>query len=89
MVFNKLRFSLLTQITLLIAFVIVVSTFLVSILFTTMIDELVESYMGDQAMTVAKLAAQNEEIVTAFEEDNPSIQMQPVAETIRETSEAS
>lgn len=89
MVFKNIRINLMTQITLLLAFVVILSTVLVSILFTTMIDELVESYMGDQAMTVAKLAAQHEEIRTAFEEDNPSIQVQPIAETIRETSEAS
>lgn len=89
MAVKKIRFSLLTQITLLLAVVIVISTFLVSILFTTMIDELIESYMGDQAMTVAKLAAQNEGIITAFEDNDPSRQMQPIAETIREASEAS
>lgn len=87
--FKKIRFGLLTQITLLLAFVIVISTFLVSLLFTTMIDELIESYMGDQAMAVAKLAAQNEGIIAAFEEEDPSVQMQPIAETIREASEAS
>lgn len=87
--FKKIRFSLLTQITLLLAIVIVVSTFLVSVLFTTMIDELIESYMGDQAMTVAKLAAKNEGIITAFDKGSPSVQMQPIAETIREASEAS
>lgn len=87
--FKNIRFSLLTQLTLLLAFVVILSTFLVSILFSSMVEKMVEEYMGKQAMTVAKLTAQNEVILNSFEEDNPSLKMQPIAETIRKTTGAS
>ncbi|WP_050183133.1 ATP-binding protein [Domibacillus robiginosus] len=89
MLFKPIRLSLLTQIALLLALVVIISTFLVSLLFSSMIDEMIESYMGKQAMTVAKLAAQNEGIIHAFNEQNPTDTMQPIAETIRKTTGAS
>lgn len=89
MFFKPVRFSLLTQIALLLTIVVIISTFLVSLLFSSMIDEMVESYMGKQAMTVAKLTAQNEKIIDAFQEKNPTGTMQPIAETLRKTTGAS
>ena len=52
----KIRVNLLTQMTLLIIFVVFISTLLVSILFSTLLEDIVENHMGKQAMTVAKLA---------------------------------
>ncbi|MBV6734920.1 ATP-binding protein [Priestia megaterium] len=82
------RPSLLAQITLLITVVILVSTVLVCILFSAMIDEIVEKYVGKQAMTVAKLASEDKMIVKAFKNKNPSEQIQPAAEKIRKTTGA-
>ncbi len=82
------RPSLLAQITLLITVVILVSTVLVCILFSAMVDEIVEKYVGNQAMTVAKLASEDKIIVKAFKKKNPSEHIQPVAEKIRKTTGA-
>lgn len=81
------RPSLLAQITLLITVVILVSTVLVCILFSAMIDEIVEKYVGKQAMTVAKLASEDKTIVKAFRNKNPSEHIQPIAEKIRKPLE--
>ena len=85
---KKLRMTLLTQMTLLIIVVVLISTLLVSILFSTMLDDIVESYMGKQAMTVAKLTAKNPMIIEAFDDADPSRSIQPISETIRQTSGA-
>lgn len=82
------RLSLLAQITLLITVVILVSTVLVCILFSAMVDEIVEKYVGNQAMTVAKLASEDKIIVKAFKKKNPPEHIQPVAEKIRKTTGA-
>lgn len=85
---KKSRVTLLTQMTLLIIVVVLISTLLVSILFSTMLDDIVENYMGKQAMTVAKLTAQNPTIIQAFEDADPSHSIQPISETIRHTTGA-
>ncbi len=85
---KKSRMTLLTQITLLITVVVLISTLLVSTLFYIMIDDIVENYMGKQAMTVAKLTAQNPLIIQAFNDDQPSQIIQPISEAIRETTGA-
>ncbi|MER2090971.1 MAG: sensor histidine kinase [Sporosarcina sp.] len=85
---KKSRMTLLTQITSLITIVVLISTLLVSILFYIMIDDIVENYMGKQAMTVAKLTAQHPAIIQAFNEEKPSQIIQPIAETIRRTTGA-
>ena len=81
----KIRVNLLTQMALLIIFVVLTSTLLVSILFSTMLEDIVENNMGKQAMTVAKLAAQNPTIIEAFDDDHPSNSIQPASELIRQT----
>lgn len=85
---KKSRVTLLTQMTLLIIVVVLTSTLLVSLLFSTMLDDIVENYMGKQAMTVAKLTAQNPTIIKAFEDADPSHIIQPISETIRQTTGA-
>lgn len=74
--------------TLLIIVVVLISTLLVSLLFSTMLDDIVENYMGKQAMTVAKLTAQNPLIIEAFDNVDPSHSIQPISETIRKTTGA-
>lgn len=85
---KKSRVTLLTQMTLLIIVVVLTSTMLVSLLFSTMLDDIVENYMGKQAMTVAKLTAQNPTIIQGFEDADPSHIIQPISETIRQTTGA-
>ena len=82
------KMSLLTQMTLLIIVVILISTLLVSVLFSFMLDSLVKQYIGEQAMIVAELAAQNEEIIEAFDDENPSLVIQKISEQIRKTTNA-
>ena len=84
----KIRLNLLTQMTLLIIFVVFISTLLVSLLFSTLLEDIVENHMGKQAMTVAKLAAQNPTIIQGFNEDQPSEVIQPASEMIRQTTGA-
>ncbi|WP_126428598.1 ATP-binding protein [Brevibacillus marinus] len=86
---KKPRISLLGQMILLIAFVLFVSIFLVSAHFATMVREMTEKYLGQQAMTVAKLAAENKAIIEGFAHDDPPEMIQPVAEHIRQISGAS
>lgn len=85
---KKSRVTLLTQMTLLITVVVLISTLLVSILFSTMLDDIVENNMGKQAMTVARLTAQNSTIIEAFEDEDPSKRIQLISETIRKTTGA-
>lgn len=85
---KKIRINLLTQLTLLITFVVFISTFLVSTLFSGMIDEIIEHYIGQEAMTVAELTANNNTIIQAFDERYPSEKIQAVAEHIRKTTGA-
>ncbi|WP_378931725.1 ATP-binding protein [Metabacillus herbersteinensis] len=80
--------KLLSQIVLLITIMIFSSVFFVSVLFTGMVDDLTEKSLGNQAMTVAKLIAENEEIIHAFEDQNPSKTIQPIAEMTRELAGA-
>lgn len=84
----KIRVNLLTQMTLLIIFVVFISTLLVSILFSTLLEDIVENHMGKQAMTVAKLAAQNPTIIQGFNDEQPSKVIQPASEMIRHTTGA-
>ncbi|WP_258022718.1 hypothetical protein [Brevibacillus formosus] len=48
-----------------------------------------DRYIGQQAMTVAKLSVMDERIIAAFETDHPSEVIQPIAETIRMETGAS
>lgn len=82
------KVNLLTQMTLLIIFVVFISTLLVSILFSSLLEDIVENYVGKQAMTVAQLAAQNPKIIQGFTEDHPSDVIQPESERIRHTTGA-
>ncbi|MFS0918174.1 ATP-binding protein [Brevibacillus sp. 179-C 1.1 NHS] len=80
---KKARISLLTQMVLLISIVVLISMGIGTALFSFILDDILDRYIGQQAMTVAKLSAMNERIIAAFETDNPSEKIQPIAETIR------
>lgn len=71
-----------------ISIIILITMVAVSILFSSMIDDMIKTSLGNQAMAVAKLAAQNERIINAFTDPNPSITIQPIAEEIRKATGA-
>lgn len=80
---KKARVSLLTQMVLLISIVVLISMGIGTALFSFLLDDILDRYIGQQAMTVAKLSAMDERIIAAFETDNPTDIIQPIAETIR------
>lgn len=87
--FKKIRMKLLTQIVLLITIVVMISMILVNALFTFMLENVLQKNMGQQAMMVAQLTAKNEDIIGAFDDQDPSEVIQPIAEMIRMSTGAS
>ncbi|MGZ6539695.1 MAG: ATP-binding protein [Bacteroidia bacterium] len=81
--------KLFTQMVLLISIVICATSILAAIFFTKIMDDLSTQYLGHEAMSVAKLAAHEEKIIHAFESDNPSKEIQPIAEKMRKLTGAS
>lgn len=79
---------LLTQLVLFISAMILITVISVSILFSSMIDDMIKTSLGNQALTVAKMTSQKEEIIEAFKEPNPSLVIQPIAEEIRKATGA-
>jgi hypothetical protein len=59
-----------------------------NIFFTRIMDDLSAQYLGHEAMSVAKLAAQDDRIIRAFKSDNPSKEIQPIAEKMRKLTGA-
>ncbi|WP_396134907.1 ATP-binding protein [Brevibacillus nitrificans] len=86
---KKTRVSLLTQMVLLISIVVLISMGIGTALFSFILDDILDRYIGQQAMTVAKMAAMDDDIIAAFEKEDPSRWIQPLAETIRTTTGAS
>lgn len=84
--FKKTR--LLTQMVVFISIIILITIVSVSALFSNMIDDIVKTSLGNQAMIVAKMAAQKEQIINAFNDPSPSLVIQPIAEEIRESTGA-
>lgn len=83
-----IRPSLLSQMIGLISIVIFITLLFESIIFSTMIEDIKKTELSNQAMAVAKLAAQNERIIQAFKEAEPSQSIQPIAEEIRKITNA-
>lgn len=79
----RFRVRLLTQMVILISAVVFASMALAGTLFSAMLDDILKKYIGQQAMTVAKLAAMNERIIRAFDLPNPPSVIQPIAERMR------
>lgn len=75
--------TLLIQLIGFISIIVLLTVLSVSIVFSSMIDNITEKSLGNQAMTVAKMVAQKEEIIAAFDDSDPSITIQPIAEEIR------
>lgn len=55
----------------------------VSVIFSSMIDDMTKKSLGNQAMTVAKMTAQKEKIIEALDDPDPSLTIQPISEEIR------
>ncbi|WP_326998748.1 sensor histidine kinase [Cohnella kolymensis] len=79
----------MAQIILLITVMLFISILLVSAHFTGMIQDIMKESAGQQAMTVAKLAAEDPTIIEGFLKENPSETIQPAAENIRKITGAS
>ncbi|MFD1954531.1 ATP-binding protein [Paenibacillus thailandensis] len=86
---RKLRISLFTQIALLISVAVFASLCLFWSVFSLTVDQLLARYIGQQALTVAKMTAQDPRIAAAFEAPDPSAVIQPIAEAIRKETGAS
>jgi two-component system, CitB family, sensor kinase len=79
----NIKMKLFTQMVLHISIVICATSILAAIFFTKIMDDLSTQYLGHEAMSVAKLAAQDNRIIHAFESDNPAKEIQPIAEKMR------
>jgi two-component system, CitB family, sensor kinase len=88
-VIKKSRMSLLTHIVLLISIVVFTSMALSGALFALLLDQIVTRYVGQQALTVAKMTAMDPRIIKAFELPEPSTVIQPLAEQTRLSTGAS
>lgn len=85
----KIRLKLFTQMVLHISIVICATSILAALFFTKIMDDLATEYLGHEAMSVAKLAADDERIIRAFESTSPTKEIQPIAEKIRKMTGAS
>ncbi|WP_249366776.1 MULTISPECIES: ATP-binding protein [Neobacillus] len=79
---------LLTQMIVFISIIILIMIVSVSALFSSMIDDMIKTSLGNQAMAVAKMTAQKGQIINAFKDSNPSLTIQPIAEEIRKATGA-
>lgn len=71
-----------------ISVIIFITVISVSVIFSSMIDDVIKTALGNQAMTVAKMTAQKEKIIEAFEEPSPTLIIQPITEEIRKSTGA-
>ncbi|MCG7211554.1 ATP-binding protein [Paenibacillus mucilaginosus] len=85
----KPRLRLLTQIVLLISVVVFASMLLAGTFFSVLLERVVASYIGQNALNVARMTALNERIVEAFDDPDPAAVIQPIAERIRRETGAS
>ncbi|WP_107840821.1 ATP-binding protein [Metasolibacillus meyeri] len=81
---QSLTFKMILLISVLILFVCMIYIYLLQI----HIRETTEEQRGEEALSVAKMVASMEEIVAAFEEEQPSIHIQPLAEKLRSEIDA-
>ncbi|WP_332633946.1 sensor histidine kinase [Halalkalibacter flavus] len=86
---KRIKFNLLLKMILLMSFVLISCLIVTLFLFTSIFNEAMNKHFGERAMDVAILVAKNDQIIDAFEFENPSAVIQPIAETIRELTGAS
>lgn len=89
MIFSLKRMKLFNEMVLLIAALICACAILSYTVFTTILDDVLTQYIGQEAMAVAKLAANDARIVQALNSADPPKEIQPSAETIRKLTGAS
>lgn len=77
------RGSLFSKIIFLVSIIVLLCLTIGSILFAIMVQEIIDEKLGNKALIVAKIAAQDKRIIAAFESTNPSILIQPIAEELR------
>jgi two-component system, CitB family, sensor kinase len=82
------RPTLLIQLIGFTSIIVLITVLSVSVIFSSMIDNITKKSLGNQAMTVAKVVAQKEKIIEAFDDPNPSLTIQPIAEEIRKSTGA-
>jgi two-component system, CitB family, sensor kinase len=82
------RPTLLIQLIVFISIIVFITVFSVSVIFSSMIDTITKKSLGNQAMTVAKMTAQKEEIIESFDNPHPSLTIQSIAEEIRQSTGA-
>jgi two-component system, CitB family, sensor kinase len=80
--------TLLTQLIGFISIIVFITVLSVSVIFSSMIDNMTKKSLGNQAMTVAKMVAQKDKIIDAFDDPNPSLTIQPITEEIRKSTGA-
>jgi len=85
----NIKLKLFTQMILHISIVICATSILATLFFTKIMDDLSTEYLGQEAMSVAQLAAHDKRIIRAFESTNPSQEIQPIAEEMRKLTGAS
>lgn len=71
-----------------VSMIVVLTILILSIIFSIMLDEVIKTSLGNQAMTVAKMTAQKEEIIQAFKQADPALTIQPIAEEVRKSTGA-
>ncbi|WP_099355619.1 ATP-binding protein [Fredinandcohnia onubensis] len=83
MLFKLKRLGLFGQMVLLMLAVLLFCITLITIFFSSIIDQLIENTTGQQALTAAELVAENASIIAAFSTEDPAQSIQPIAEELR------
>ncbi|NRG45518.1 sensor histidine kinase [Bacillus sp. CRN 9] len=77
------RPGLFVQMVLLMLAVLLSCILLITVFFSSIIDQIIEKTTGKQALTVAELVAENAAIIDAFSTEDPAQSIQPIAEELR------
>lgn len=80
--------SLQTRMILLITFVIILIIGSMGAVFSSIVGSSIEEQVGKKALSVAKIVANDPELRKAFQSENPSKWIQPIAENVRLQSDA-
>ncbi|WP_241236370.1 ATP-binding protein [Brevibacillus marinus] len=85
---TKKRLSLQTQMMILISILLVLIIFLMGFAFAAILSSTIEEQIGKRALLVARTVATMPEVVEAFQLPDPSKVIQPIAERIRQYTDA-
>jgi len=84
----KLRLSLQTRMIVLFNIVIILIIGSMGAVFSSIIGASIEEQLGKKALSVAKIVANDPELRHAFQTENPSELIQPIAENVRRQTDA-